>query len=68
MSLAPKITEADRELDLTRPAAALAAQVRALSPHIGATCLIDGQRFKIWRAERARPSPRPRGSRSTASA
>ncbi len=60
VSLAPKITEADRELDLTRPAAALAAQVRALSPHIGATCLIDGQRFKIWRAS-ARPEPAPPG-------
>ena len=34
--------------------------MRALSPHVGATCVIDGQRFKVWRA-RARPEPAPPG-------
>jgi methionyl-tRNA formyltransferase len=60
VSLAPKLTEADRELDFGRPAADLAAQVRALSPHVGATCLIDGQRFKVWRAS-ARKEAAPAG-------
>jgi methionyl-tRNA formyltransferase len=60
VSLAPKITDEDRPLDFSRPAAALAAQVRALSPHVGATCVIDGQRFKVWRA-RARTESAPAG-------
>lgn len=48
-SLAAKITNSDRPIDVSRPARALAAQVRALSPHIGAVLRIDGQPFKIWR-------------------
>jgi methionyl-tRNA formyltransferase len=60
VSLAPKITDEDRVLDFARPAGALADQVRALSPTIGAWCLIDGQRFKVWRAE-ARPGSYPSG-------
>ena len=50
VSLAPRITADDRALDLSRPAVELADQVRALAPHIGATCMIDGQAFKIWAA------------------
>ena len=50
VSLAPKITAEDRVLDLRRPAAELARRVRALAPHIGATCRIDGEPFKVWRA------------------
>jgi methionyl-tRNA formyltransferase len=50
VSLAPKITDEDIRLDLTLPAHALANRVRALSPHIGAALVMDGQRFKIWRA------------------
>jgi methionyl-tRNA formyltransferase len=50
VSLAPKITADDRPLDLGRPAAELARRVRALSPHIGATCRIGGEPFKVWRA------------------
>jgi methionyl-tRNA formyltransferase len=49
-SLAPKLTDADRELDPGRSAAELANRVRALSPHIGARLVIDGTPFKIWRA------------------
>lgn len=56
VSLAPKIGDADLPLDFKRPAGALADQVRALAPHIGATCTIDGQRFKVWRAA-AREEP-----------
>jgi methionyl-tRNA formyltransferase len=50
VSLAPKITAEERVLDLRRPAAELARRVRALAPHIGATCRIDGEPFKVWRA------------------
>ena len=50
VSLAPKITAEDRALDLAHPAAELARRVRALAPHIGATCRIDGEPFKVWRA------------------
>lgn len=58
MSLAPKITDEDRPLDPTLPAAQLANRVRALSPHVGATLTIDGERFKVWRAQaRAEAAP-----------
>lgn len=50
VSLAPKITADDRPLDLARPAVQLERRVRALSPHIGATCRIGGEPFKVWRA------------------
>ena len=43
---ADKISAADRNLDLSRPARELVNQVRALSPHIGARS--DG--LTIWRA------------------
>jgi methionyl-tRNA formyltransferase len=60
VSVAPKLTEADRLLDFDRPAAALADQVRALSPRVGAVCWIDGERFKVWRA-RAHDTTAPAG-------
>ena len=50
VSLAPKILPEDRVLDLTHPADEIARRVRALAPHIGATCRIDGEPFKVWRA------------------
>ncbi len=50
MSLAPKITARDIALDFAEPPEAVANRIRALSPHIGAACLIDGQRFKLWAA------------------
>ncbi len=56
ISLAPKLTEADRALDTAGSARAQVNRVRALSPHIGARLVIDGEPFKIWRA-RARPGP-----------
>jgi methionyl-tRNA formyltransferase len=48
VSLAPKIGEADIALDFAQAPVAVANRIRALSPHIGAACLIDGQRFKVW--------------------
>lgn len=58
VSLAPKITADDRPLDLGRPAAELERRVRALSPHLGATCRIGGEPFKVWRAvARAEAAP-----------
>ena len=50
VSFAPKILPEDRVIDLTHPAAQIARRVRALAPHIGATCRIDGEPFKVWRA------------------
>ena len=37
-------------VDRRRPARELAAQVRALSPHIGAVTELDGKRTLIWAA------------------
>jgi methionyl-tRNA formyltransferase len=53
VSLAPKIGEADIALDFTQSPQMVANRIRALSPHIGAACLIDGQRFKVWAARPA---------------
>jgi len=50
VSLAPKLTDVDRTLDLARPARSVVDAIRALSPHIGARLTIDGQPFKVWRA------------------
>ena len=50
---AEKITAADRELDLTRPARELVNHVRALSPHIGARAVIDGVPLVVWQAREA---------------
>jgi len=50
VTYAEKITTADRELDLTRPAEELVNVVRALSPHIGARAELNGRRLLVWRA------------------
>ena len=50
VSLAPKIGDADRELDPGASVVTLANRIRALSPHIGARLVIDGAPFKVWRA------------------
>ena len=60
VSLAPKIGPDDRALDFSRPAAELERRVRALSPHIGATCESAATTFKIW-AARARAEDAPAG-------
>jgi methionyl-tRNA formyltransferase len=54
-SLAPKLTDADCRLDLTRPPGTLVNQVRGLSPAPGAYLPVEGgRRLKVLRAE-ARP-------------
>jgi methionyl-tRNA formyltransferase len=50
-SVAAKIIDADRPIDPRRTATEIQRQVRALSPHIGATIGIDGQSFKVWRVK-----------------
>jgi methionyl-tRNA formyltransferase len=47
---AEKIGPADRELDLSAPAAEVVNRVRALSPHIGARAVVDGAPLLVWRA------------------
>jgi len=47
---AEKITAADRQLDLSRPAEELVRLVRALSPHIGARTELEGRPVTVWRA------------------
>jgi methionyl-tRNA formyltransferase len=49
-SYAAKIGPDDRLIDWTRPAPVIAAQVRALSPHIGAVTELLGRRTSVWRA------------------
>ena len=50
VTYAEKIRPDDRTLDWSRPAAELDRVVRALSPHIGARCLLDDRPFVVWRA------------------
>jgi methionyl-tRNA formyltransferase len=50
VTYAEKIGPDDRTLDWSRPAAELDRVVRALSPHIGARCLLDDRPFVVWRA------------------
>jgi methionyl-tRNA formyltransferase len=50
VSLAPKLTDADRILNPQASSAALANRVRALAPYIGARLVVGGEPFKIWRA------------------
>jgi methionyl-tRNA formyltransferase len=53
VTYAEKITAADRELDLTRPAPELVNRIRPLAPHIGARAVVDGRPLVIWRARAA---------------
>lgn len=45
-----KITRADMEIDWSRPVREIAAQVRGLSPYIGAFTRANGRRLKVWKA------------------
>lgn len=47
---ADKITRDDMEIDWSRHAWEIAAQIRALSPHIGAFTGVEGHRLKVWKA------------------
>lgn len=50
VTYAEKITSADRELDLGRPAEEVHNRIRALSPHIGAVADLHGRRVLVWRS------------------
>jgi methionyl-tRNA formyltransferase len=50
VTYASKITPGDRRIDWHAPAAVVADQVRALSPHIGARADLDGQPVTFWKA------------------
>jgi methionyl-tRNA formyltransferase len=47
---AEKITAAERQLDMSRPAEELVRRVRALSPHIGARAELQGRTVTVWKA------------------
>jgi methionyl-tRNA formyltransferase len=51
---AEKLTDSDRAIDWRRPAAAVADQVRALAPDVGAFTELGGRRVLVWSA---RPLP-----------
>ena len=57
VTLAPKLTLADGELDFTRPAADVSARLRGVTPEPGAFTTIDGVRLKILDATIARDVP-----------
>ena len=48
VSLAPKITPADAEVDWRKPAIAIDRQIRACTPEPGAWTQLDGVRVKLW--------------------
>jgi methionyl-tRNA formyltransferase len=50
VTYAHKIEPQDRRIDWTGSAAAASNLVRALSPHIGARCELDGGPVTVWRA------------------
>ncbi|HUA42830.1 MAG TPA: methionyl-tRNA formyltransferase [Streptosporangiaceae bacterium] len=56
VSLAPKITPADAEVDWRKPALAIDRQIRACTPEPGAWTQLDGVRVKLWPV-RARLAP-----------
>lgn len=51
VTYADKITAADRQLDLGRPADELVNQIRALAPHIGARAELHGRPVTVWKAQ-----------------
>lgn len=54
VTYAEKIMAVDRELEWTQPADEILNRIRALSPHIGASGMVDGRRLIVWRARLAR--------------
>ena len=61
VSYAPKITKAEARVDWTRPARAVSAHIRGLSPFPGAWCDIAGERVKLLMA-REEPGEGPPGT------
>ena len=59
ISLAPKITSADAEVDWRKPAIAIGRQIRACTPEPGAWTQLDGVRIKMWPVTLAPGSPSP---------
>ncbi len=51
MTYAAKLSKAEAELDFRRPAAELAARVRAFNPWPVAWCAFDGDRLRLLLAE-----------------
>lgn len=62
VTYAARIGPADKEIDWSRPARAIADQVRALSPHIGAVTELAGRRTRVWRARAGSGRPPEAGS------
>jgi methionyl-tRNA formyltransferase len=62
ISLAPKITSADAEVDWHKPAIAIGRQIRACTPEPGAWTQLDGVRIKLWPVTLAPGSPAPESS------
>jgi methionyl-tRNA formyltransferase len=48
VSLAPKITPADAQVDWHKPAVAIDRQIRACTPEPGSWSQLDGVRVKLW--------------------
>jgi methionyl-tRNA formyltransferase len=59
ISLAPKITPADAEVDWRKPAIAIGRQLRACTPEPGGWTQLDGVRIKLWPVTLAPGSPAP---------
>jgi methionyl-tRNA formyltransferase len=51
VSLAPKITAADAEVDWSKPAIAIRRKIRACTPEPGAWTQLDDVRIKLWPVE-----------------
>lgn len=51
ITYAPKIAKSEAALDWRLPAVQLERQVRAFDPFPGASCVVDGDPLKVWRAE-----------------
>ncbi|MEO8633082.1 MAG: methionyl-tRNA formyltransferase [Chloroflexota bacterium] len=62
VSLAPKLTSRDGELDFTRPAEELARRVRAFTPDPGAWTMFRGDRLALGRASVSGGSPKEHGA------
>jgi len=61
VTYARKIDKAEARVDWTRPAEAVSAQIRGLSPDPGAWCTIGGERIKLLMA-RVEPGEGPPGT------
>ena len=58
VTLAPKLTLADGEIDFTQSAEAVSALIRGVTPEPGAFTTVDGSRLKVLDAAIARDVPR----------